>query len=1156
MDLPALLFYLGTVLVSWCCGFSVDVATPTIFQIRTQSFGSSVAQTRNEVLVGAPLQHGRVNEIGKLYRCTYSSSACTEISIQRPIDAVNMSLGLSLVARDSQILVCGPTVHRACGTNMYLNGYCFLLDQKLQKFQQFPEILPECTTHPTDIVFLIDGSGSVSNQDFERMKWFVSEVIKRLSGRNTRFALAQYSTGFTEHFDFNAPDPSNNVLGITQNRGMTYTATAIRKVVREIFIPRKGSRNGSTKILVVITDGQKNDQLQYWNVVPEAERAGIIRYAIGVGNAFSTQRAREELNAIASEPDNEHVFAVHNFDALKGIQDQLQDKIFAIEGTQFQSSSSFQMEMSQEGFSALLTRDGPVLGAVGAFDWSGGLFLYQNSNRDSSFLNASSTTEEMKNAYLGYSSQAVLLNGRSGLVVGAPRYDYVGKVVLFEKAARSGKWQLTAEAVGEQVGSYFGAALCSVDLDQDTDTDLVLVGAPMYYDAITGGRVYVCHFKQGRLHCTMTLKGEAGHVFSRFGASMAETGDITGDRWMDVAIGAPMENENVGALYIFGGKRTSINPKYLQRIEGLKFSGGFLYFGQAVSGGTDLTGDGLKDIAVGQKGRVLLLRTRPVLHVSVSIEFFPPLIPTSNFQCQEQESLKAEASMAKVCFTVAKAIQDKLGEISSDLYYTLALDHERTKIRATFSSKSVLTTNIQIGLENKCQNHPIELPICIEDTLTPVTLRLNFSLVGKPIAKAPTLQPILSKDSEKNHTALLHFEKNCGTDGKCEDRLEASFNFSGLDIVVVGLTGEFNVTASIQNHGEDSYSTTLGFFYPAGLSYRKVTLPQLSRRVVSVKCHSVTASEEDVSRNTTCNINHPIFYSKAKVIFIATFDVSPDVDLGDTLRIMASANSDNGGNITKDMVHEAELPVKYAVYIIVTAIEESTKYINFTAGQEDASKNMEHRYEVKNLRQRNVPISVTFQIPVKLKGIQVWNVSQVVSSQFAKCVLEKESAGNKDFPVTKDLPLLDCSVASCKIIRCDILSLKTREPLEFRIKGDVGFQWASQIQQKKVVLVSMAQISYDEKKYTQKEGFAQAQVQTMVERIELYNYLPAIIGSAIAGLVLLAVIAAVLYKVGFFKRQYKQMLTEAGAGDEAADPTSQPTPQDLDTSPPSKETVY
>lgn len=46
-----------------------------------------------------------------------------------------------------------------------------------------------------------------------------------------------------------------------------------------------------------------------------------------------------------------------------------------------------------------------------------------------------------------------------------------------------------------QVGSYFGATLCSVDLNQDTSTDLVLVGAPMYYDATAGGRVHICLFK-------------------------------------------------------------------------------------------------------------------------------------------------------------------------------------------------------------------------------------------------------------------------------------------------------------------------------------------------------------------------------------------------------------------------------------------------------------------------------------------------------------------------------------------------------------------------------------------------------------------------------------------------------------------------------------
>ncbi|KAF7238777.1 Integrin alpha-M [Varanus komodoensis] len=78
-----------------------------------------------------------------------STSALTiQVPVRRlafkvePADAVNMSLGLSLVARDSQVLVCGPTVHRACGNNMYLKGYCFLLDQNLHQLQHFPENLP------------------------------------------------------------------------------------------------------------------------------------------------------------------------------------------------------------------------------------------------------------------------------------------------------------------------------------------------------------------------------------------------------------------------------------------------------------------------------------------------------------------------------------------------------------------------------------------------------------------------------------------------------------------------------------------------------------------------------------------------------------------------------------------------------------------------------------------------------------------------------------------------------------------------------------------------------------------------------------------------------------------------------------------------------
>jgi hypothetical protein len=52
-----------------------------------------------------------------------------------------------------------------------------------------------------------------------------------------------------------------------------------------------------------------------------------------VGDAFQEPTARQELNAIGSAPSQDHVFKVDNFVALGSIQKQLQEKIFAVEGT-------------------------------------------------------------------------------------------------------------------------------------------------------------------------------------------------------------------------------------------------------------------------------------------------------------------------------------------------------------------------------------------------------------------------------------------------------------------------------------------------------------------------------------------------------------------------------------------------------------------------------------------------------------------------------------------------------------------------------------------------------------------------------------------------------------------------------------------------------
>uniref|UniRef100_A0A8D0GUH4 VWFA domain-containing protein n=1 Tax=Sphenodon punctatus TaxID=8508 RepID=A0A8D0GUH4_SPHPU len=578
---------------------------------------------------------------------------------------------------------CGPTVHQACGKNLYMKGYCFLLDQNLQQLQKIPETLPECPS--LDIVFLIDGSGSINSGDFRTMKTFISEVMKRFRNTDTQFALWQFSDRFKEHFNFNQfqtlRNPDDLLRGVSQLSGLTHTATAIQKVVKELFVPSKGSRHNAAKVLIVVTDGEKyGDPMSYQEATAEADKAGIIRYAIGVGNAFSSSVAKQELNDIASNPN--HVFQVNDFNALRGIQDKLQEKIFAIEGTQSQNSSSFQLEMSQEGFSALLSPDSFVLGAVGAYDWSGGIFL-NGISRTPTFLNASSANTDMKDAYLGYSVEAFSVQRKSGYVVGAPRYQHVGKVIVFTQDPRSGEWEPSGEP--PQIGSYFGATLCAVDLDRDTNTDLILIGAPMYHSEGAGGRVYVCPLASHRelSSCNTVLQGQTGQLLGRFGTSMAQMGDISGDRWTDVVIGAPLESDNQGAVYVFQGTQRSINPQYSQRIVGSQFPSGLRFFGQAVSGGTDLTGDGLTDVAVGAQGQPKPRnRGKP-----------PDLIPLPCSPCP----------LSLLC----------AGDgIRSTLRYTLTLDPGRPKSRAAFNSNSPSESKeIQIGIEMKCETFQIILPV-------------------------------------------------------------------------------------------------------------------------------------------------------------------------------------------------------------------------------------------------------------------------------------------------------------------------------------------------------------------------------------------------------------------------------------------------------------
>ncbi|XP_063038209.1 integrin alpha-D-like [Melospiza melodia melodia] len=684
-----------------------------------------------------------------------------------------------------------------------------------------------------DIAFLVDGSGSIDSGDFRRMKAFIGEVMRRFRGADAQFSLTQFSHKVEDHFDFGqfrkVPQPWRLLDSVRQLSSSTRTATGIRHVLRRMFRPGRGARPDARRILIVVTDGEKfDDPLDYPEVIAEADAMAVTRYAIGVGDAFEIPRALRELQVIASSPAHDHLFRVDNFSALAGIQSQLQEKIFAIEGTHPSNSSSFQLEMAQAGMSAALSPAGPVLGAVGAFDWSGGAFVYSGGGARPEFLNGSAPgagtpgahLEEARDAYLGYAAAPLDLGHTWGLALGAPRWGHLGQVTVLEKGHT---WRELGRASGTQVGSYFGASLLALEpcpgepgpgeprpgerpRPRAGEPQVrLLVGAPLFYGGGSGGRVHLCeiHGQVPRLRCHLSLWGSPGHPLGRFGASLAHLPQVGGARCAQVAVGAPLEDEGRGAVYLFQSTPAGIDADGAQRVAGSRFPSQPRFFGQSLSGGRDLSGDHLPDLAVGARGQVLLLRSPPLLRVRLRVTFDPPVIPAR--ECPEGAELRERLGVAEVCFRVSKETADGLGAVSASLWFRAELDPGRARARADFGAENAKNGTLSVGEGLHCQSLDIFYRGCPQDTLTPLTLRVTLGGRGDPLEAAGGLRPQLGPGSDTAVTATLPFEHDCGADNACQDRLELQLSFSGPGVLLVGEGEALELTVTVTNGGESSF---------------------------------------------------------------------------------------------------------------------------------------------------------------------------------------------------------------------------------------------------------------------------------------------------------------------------------------------------------------
>uniref|UniRef100_A0A8C8FCH3 Collagen alpha-1(XII) chain n=1 Tax=Oncorhynchus tshawytscha TaxID=74940 RepID=A0A8C8FCH3_ONCTS len=186
-----------------------------------------------------------------------------------------------------------------------------------------PPALDVCRGAKADLVFLIDGSWSIGDESFSKVIQFVFSMIGAfdiIHPGGMQVSFVQYSDSAKTEFKLNTYQDKGRTLAALQlvryMGGNTKTGAALKHVGEKVFTSDNGMRKHVPKVLVVVTDGRSQDEVQ--KSASNLIHSGYSVFVVGVADVDMT-----ELRNIGSKPSERHVFVVDDFDAFAKIQDNL-----------------------------------------------------------------------------------------------------------------------------------------------------------------------------------------------------------------------------------------------------------------------------------------------------------------------------------------------------------------------------------------------------------------------------------------------------------------------------------------------------------------------------------------------------------------------------------------------------------------------------------------------------------------------------------------------------------------------------------------------------------------------------------------------------------------------------------------------------------------
>ncbi len=175
-----------------------------------------------------------------------------------------------------------------------------------------------------------------------------------------------------------------------------------------------------------------------------------------------------------------------------------------------------------------------------------------------------------------------------------------GKIFVYHGSAAglamTPAWTLEASQTNMTMGNAVGTA---GDVNGDGFDD-VIIGAPLFDNGENDeGRAFVYLGSAAGLANTPAWTGESNQASAQFGTSVGTAGDVNADGFADVIVGAhSFDNGQAdeGRAFVYHGSASGLSATAAWTSESNQASASF---GRSVAGAGDVNGDGYADVIVG-----------------------------------------------------------------------------------------------------------------------------------------------------------------------------------------------------------------------------------------------------------------------------------------------------------------------------------------------------------------------------------------------------------------------------------------------------------------------------------------------------------------------------------------------------------------------------